>query len=187
MRHLARGENGEHAALVQPLHGLLQGATVALLRLACVQWIDEDAALLELRHAFEQEVGQDFDVRTRTRQHYGEHGAVEQTIRMIGDNHHRPLLRDTLEVGGIHLQINIHLAQQVFEDRMLASFAGSLVEVMNLLQRQELAGESRQSGKRGSMGEHTRVDGIFEGRQNGHGYIVSAPTFRLDERQMKCW
>src|SRR5437879_13670044 len=98
---------------------------------------------------------------------------------MIGDNHHRPLLRDTLEVGGIHLQINIHLAQQVFEDRMLASFAGSLVEVMNLLQRQELAGESRQSGKRGSMGEHTVWTESSRGDRMGMVTLLARQLFEI--------
>ena len=94
--------------------------------------------------------------------------------------------RDAMHIGSFHLEIDIHLAQQVFENGTAASATRSTVQIVRLFQRQQLAGERRHSSEKRSAAKNAKVfrTGI-RWLKNGHGAIPTRAILLRDERQIK--
>ncbi len=139
MRHLTGGKHGQHSPLLKPFDRLSEGATIPLRRTRRVKGIHKDARALEFRHTLEEKIRHHLHVWPNTRQQHCKHGSIQHAVRMIGDNNHGALRGNASHVGGAHAYIDIHLAQQIFQNEPICRVAHSLIECVHLIERQQLA------------------------------------------------
>ena len=99
VRDLARGEQHEHAALLEPAMRGAHAGDVALLRARAAERIDGDVERTHLGDLIEQEVPEEADVLADRREQRHERDALDHPERMIGDHDARPGRGDARPVG----------------------------------------------------------------------------------------
>jgi hypothetical protein len=150
LRYFAGGKNGEHASTIKPGHGFAKCFAVGLDRAIGLERVDEDAGALQLWDVAQEEIGEDFNIGANAGQEHREKGAIEDTIRVVGDNNNWAGAWDSGLIRGVGLQLDSHLSEETLEMKALRRTLNSPIEISDFANRRQLsgyAGKVRDAGQ----------------------------------------
>jgi hypothetical protein len=150
LRDFARGKNCEHASALKPGQGFAKCFAVGLDRAIGLERVDKDAGALQFWNVAQEEIGEDFHIGTNAGQEHREKGAIEDAIRVVGDNNDRTSAWDSGLIRGMSLQLDPHLSEETLEMKTLRQALNSPIEISDFANRRQLpgyAGKGRDAGQ----------------------------------------
>ncbi len=189
VRDFSGGKDAEHAAVLDPCQGLFQSAAIALDCSGAVQRVDKDAVLIEFGNVFEQEVGEHLHVGTHAGEQHCQHCAIEHAVGMIGDGDYRAFAWNALDVGIVDAQVDVHLAQESFENGAIARASSRRADRVRALDRAEQTCSAKPGSpaKTGALAS-TRLRVTDRPQDGGLACCQYGQwCLRGDEGQVKCW
>ena len=165
-RDFTRGKDGQHSTFLQPdqsfphcapvdVDAASAGGPVSEERVA-LKWIHEYAVLRQLRHIAQQVIRHHLHVWPGACQQHREHGSIEHSKRMVGDNHDRTGGGNSRRISRIHAQIHAHLSQQFLQPKTFRRLLHPPVQLSHFVYRHKLIRQRRYASKSLNPRQHFR-------------------------------
>jgi hypothetical protein len=148
VRHLARREDAQHAAALQPAQALLQRLHVQLGRDVAREGIHEDHGVVQVGHRLQDEVGHQFHVRPDGSQQRPQDDAFDAAERMVGHHDQAAVTRDAGQVLLPDRQLDVHHVQHLVQEVPVVRAARRLVvDLVDGVDRQHLLHRAPHDGE----------------------------------------
>ncbi len=74
---------------------------------------------------------------------HGEHGAIQNAVGVVGDDDHRPGLRNAFEVRRFGADFDVHFPEEIFQNETRSPVPRAHIKLVSLFERQQFACERR--------------------------------------------